>query len=55
MGSFYAFPPFKNKYGTEPDPVDGGLLISAPWQSGLSNGVQVSITPILATGILTNG
>jgi len=41
MGSFYAFPPFKNKYGTEPDPEAGGMLISAPWQSGLSNGVQV--------------
>jgi len=42
MGSFYGFPPFKNKYGTERDPETGGLLISASWQSGLSNAVQVS-------------
>lgn len=41
VGSFFGFPAFKNKYGTEPDPTDGGKLISAPWQTGLLNGVQV--------------
>lgn len=41
MGSFFAYPQFKNRYGTESDPEAGGLLISAPWQSGILNGVQV--------------
>lgn len=41
MGSFFGFGPFKNFYGTAADPVDGGRLITAPWQSGITNGVQV--------------
>jgi hypothetical protein len=41
MNSFYAFTPFKNKYGDQPDPEEGGNLISAQWQTGLGNGVQV--------------
>jgi MFS transporter, SP family, general alpha glucoside:H+ symporter len=41
MNSFYAFTPFKNKYGDQPDPEEGGRLISAQWQTGLGNGVQV--------------
>ena len=40
MGSFFGFGPFKNNYGTAEDPVDGGNLITAPWQSGITNGVQ---------------
>lgn len=43
MGSFFGFPAFKNKFGTQPDPTDGGRVISAPWQTGLLNGVQVRI------------
>lgn len=47
MNSFYAFTPFKNFYGDQPDPEEGGRLISAPWQTGLGNGVQVccSLSP----------
>jgi MFS transporter, SP family, general alpha glucoside:H+ symporter len=40
MGSFFGFGPFKDRYGTAEDP-EGGLLITAPWQSGINNGVQV--------------
>jgi SP family general alpha glucoside:H+ symporter-like MFS transporter len=39
--SFFGFGPFKNFYGTAPDPSDGGRLITAPWQSGINNSVQV--------------
>jgi MFS transporter, SP family, general alpha glucoside:H+ symporter len=39
MGSFFGFPPFRNFYGTQENP-EGGMLISAPWQSGIQNGVQ---------------
>jgi MFS transporter, SP family, general alpha glucoside:H+ symporter len=41
MGSFFGFPPFRNRYGTQDDPDGDGRLISAPWQSGIQNGVQV--------------
>ena len=41
MNSFYAFPPFKNFYGDQPDPEEGGRLISAQWQTAIGNGVQV--------------
>lgn len=41
MGSFFGFAPFRNFYGTAPNPEDGGRLITAPWQSGIQNGVQV--------------
>ena len=47
MGSFLGFPPFRNRYGDIPDPDGDGLRISAPWQSGLTNGVQVSRHRIL--------
>jgi MFS transporter, SP family, general alpha glucoside:H+ symporter len=40
MGSFFGLNQFRNFYGTEPNP-DGGLQISAPWQSGILNGTQV--------------
>ncbi|KAK6525824.1 hypothetical protein TWF281_010867 [Arthrobotrys megalospora] len=39
MGSFYAYPSFNKKYGTLQ--ADGKYQISAAWQSGLSNGVNV--------------
>ncbi|KAF3315934.1 hypothetical protein TWF173_003129 [Orbilia oligospora] len=39
MGSFYAYPSFNKKYGTlQPD---GKYSLSAAWQSGLSNGVNI--------------
>ncbi|KAK6345779.1 hypothetical protein TWF718_007685 [Orbilia javanica] len=39
MGSFYAHPSFNKKYGTlQPN---GTYQISAAWQSGLSNGVNI--------------
>lgn len=48
MGSFFGFPPFRNFYGTQDNP-EGGRLISAPWQSGIQNGVQVrpSVTSVV--------
>jgi len=42
IGNFYGFPQFNKKYGNMvpgSDPVD--YQISAPWQSGLSNGANV--------------
>ncbi|RMZ91507.1 hypothetical protein DV736_g1248, partial [Chaetothyriales sp. CBS 134916] len=53
MSSFFGFPPFKNRYGTASDP-DGGKLITAPWQSGINNGVQVgSIIGLYVGGIIS--
>jgi MFS transporter, SP family, general alpha glucoside:H+ symporter len=40
MGSFFGLPPFRNFYGTEENP-EGGMQVSAPWQSGILNGTQV--------------
>jgi MFS transporter, SP family, general alpha glucoside:H+ symporter len=41
MGSFFGFPPFQERYGTADNPETGGRVITAPWQSGINNGVQV--------------
>lgn len=46
MGSFFGFTEFKNFYGTQDDPTDGGRLISAPWQTGITNGVQACLLTI---------
>ena len=55
MGSFFGFAPFKNRYGTAPDPEDGGSLVTAPWQSGINNGVQVgSIIGLYLNGIISD-
>lgn len=44
MGSFMEFGPFRNRYGDQPNPErPGEFVISAPWQSGIQNGVQVSL------------
>jgi len=48
MGSFYAFTPFKNFYGDQVDPVEGGMLVSAKWQTGISNGVQVCSVALIS-------
>ncbi|KAJ7600403.1 MFS transporter [Mycena floridula] len=39
LGNFYAFPQFRQKYGEQLP--DGTYQITAPWQSGLSNGANV--------------
>lgn len=39
LSNFYAFPQFNKKYGHQLS--DGTYQISAPWQSGLSNGANV--------------
>ncbi|KAL6245551.1 hypothetical protein RBB50_007550 [Rhinocladiella similis] len=51
IGSFYGFPEFQKKYG-EKQP-DGTYVVSAPWQTGLSNGALVGeILGLMACGIL---
>lgn len=40
MGSFMGYDAFRRRYGTEVDEL-GEPIISAPWQTGLQNGVQV--------------
>lgn len=40
MGSFMGYDAFRARYGTQTD-ADGNPIISAPWQTGLNNGVQV--------------
>jgi SP family general alpha glucoside:H+ symporter-like MFS transporter len=55
MGSFFGFAPFKNFYGTVLDPKDGGKLITATWQSGIKNGVQVgSIIGLYLNGVVSD-
>ncbi|KAL9109388.1 MAG: hypothetical protein Q9227_005895 [Pyrenula ochraceoflavens] len=39
LSNFYAFPPFQRKYGEQLP--DGSYQVTAPWQSGLSNGANV--------------
>ena len=39
LSNFYAFPPFRRKYGEQLK--DGSYQVTAPWQSGLSNGANV--------------
>ena len=53
MSNFYAYPAFKNRYGDELDP-DGGMLISANWQTIISNSTQVgSILGLILNGFIT--
>jgi len=42
LGNFYAFPEFKNRFGDQVDP-EGGMLVSARWQTILSNSTQVRL------------
>ncbi|KAF2792111.1 sugar transporter [Melanomma pulvis-pyrius CBS 109.77] len=52
MGSFYAHPAFKEKYGEQN--ADGTYGIPAPWQAGLSNAMNVGqILGLFATGIIS--
>ncbi|KAK4949951.1 hypothetical protein LTR10_011793 [Elasticomyces elasticus] len=51
IGSFYGFPEFQKKYGAKQP--DGKYVVSAPWQTGLSNGALIGeILGLLACGIL---
>lgn len=51
ISSFFAFPPFNRKFGVEYEP--GKYQVTAPWQSGLSNGARVGeILGLLINGIV---
>jgi len=55
INSFYAQPQFNNKFGTITDPVTGQRTLTAAWQTGLSNAVQVgSILGLMMNGYLTD-
>ncbi|KAJ4305096.1 hypothetical protein N0V90_000626 [Kalmusia sp. IMI 367209] len=52
MGSFFAHPAFKKKYGEKM--ADGTYGIPAPWQAGLTNAMNVGqILGLFATGIIS--
>lgn len=44
MGNFYPYPSFKNRFGDQVDP-EGGMLVSAKWQTIIGNSTQVPIPP----------
>jgi SP family general alpha glucoside:H+ symporter-like MFS transporter len=50
MNKFFAFTPFKNRFGDEVD-ADGNKLVSARWQTIILNGTQVGCI----LGLLING
>ncbi|KFY73904.1 hypothetical protein V499_06034 [Pseudogymnoascus sp. VKM F-103] len=52
MGSFFAFPPFQEKYGVlNPD---GSYGLTAAWQAGLSNAINIGqILGLFANGIIS--
>jgi SP family general alpha glucoside:H+ symporter-like MFS transporter len=41
MNKFFAFEPFRNRFGDQVNP-DGGMLVSARWQTIILNGTQAS-------------
>lgn len=45
MNKFFAFEPFKNRFGDEVNP-EGGRLVSSQWQTIILNGTQVSKSPL---------
>lgn len=47
MNKFFAFEPFRNRFGDQANP-EGGRLVSSRWQTIILNGTQVS-TPVLTT------
>ena len=52
MGSFYAYPAFQAKYGQRLP--NGKVGLSAAWQAGLSNGVNVGeILGLFVNGIVS--
>lgn len=53
LSGLYAYPPFKNRFGTQQP--DGSYELSAAWQSGLSNGGQVGqILGLFVNGIVAD-
>lgn len=42
MNKFFAFTPFRNRFGDEID-ADGNKLVSSRWQTIILNGTQVSV------------
>lgn len=50
LPNFYAFPPFREKYGNYVE-SDGTYQVPAPWQAGLSNGANVGSI----IGLIING
>lgn len=53
MNKFFAFEPFRNRFGDQDDP-EGGKLVSARWQTIILNGTQVSLLDMNAKrGVLT--
>jgi SP family general alpha glucoside:H+ symporter-like MFS transporter len=44
MNKFFAFQPFRNRFGDEID-ADGNKLVSSRWQTIILNGTQVRISP----------
>ena len=51
MSNFYPFPAFKNRFGDQPDPEDGGMLVSSHWQTIINYGVQAGSI----VGLIING
>jgi len=53
MNKFFAFTPFRNKFGDEVD-VDGNKLVSSRWQTIILNGTQVGcILGLIINGYIT--
>jgi SP family general alpha glucoside:H+ symporter-like MFS transporter len=53
MNKFFAFTPFKNKFGDEVD-ADGNKLVSSRWQTIILNGTQVGcILGLIINGYIT--
>ncbi|CAE7173697.1 hypothetical protein CFE70_005019 [Pyrenophora teres f. teres 0-1] len=53
MNKFFAFTPFKNKFGDQVD-VDGNKIISSRWQTIILNGTQVGcILGLIINGYIT--
>ncbi|CZS99223.1 hypothetical protein WAI453_008301 [Rhynchosporium graminicola] len=53
IGNLYTFPSFKERFGDEVDP-EGGMLVSARWQTIIGNSTQVgSILGLFLNGIVS--
>jgi SP family general alpha glucoside:H+ symporter-like MFS transporter len=50
MNKFFAFQPFRNKFGDEVD-VDGNKIVSSRWQTIILNGTQVRNSSICFTAL----
>jgi SP family general alpha glucoside:H+ symporter-like MFS transporter len=46
MNKFFAFQPFRNKFGDQVD-ADGVKIVSSRWQTIILNGTQVRMSPAL--------